>query len=168
LQAKGRQSRPAGSQRLFCSSFRCSVSETRCNGGAFRDRSLGSGTATGHNTLGPSREGSLEFPKERRDRVCPSRTVFGQGWPKRSAARPSLHGCTRGVSWTGTPDPGAGFLERKVSGILPGASLPFAGEARSHNPCHDPGPSWRAHPEIDANRARRWARGGVQRRDRGG
>jgi len=28
-----------------------------------------------------------------------------------------------------------GSLERKVSGILPGASLPFAGWARSHKAC---------------------------------
>ena len=139
LQAKGRQSRPAGYQRPGFSDVRCSVSETRGNGEAFRDRSslpwalsfghpwpnrslqapplprsLGSVTATGYNTPGPSREGSLESPKERRDRVGPSRTVFGQGWPKRSAARPSLQGCTRGVSWTGPPDPGAGFLERRA------------------------------------------------------
>jgi len=30
---------------------------------------------------GPPGRGSLESSKERRDRVCPSRTVFGQGWP---------------------------------------------------------------------------------------
>jgi hypothetical protein len=29
----------------------------------------------------PQGRGSLEFSKERRDRVGPSRTVFGQGWP---------------------------------------------------------------------------------------
>ena len=85
------------------------VSGTRCNGGAFRDRSslpwalsfghpwpnrslqapplprsLCSGTATGQNTAWTFlRSGvcSGESPKERRDRVCPSRTVFGQGWP---------------------------------------------------------------------------------------
>jgi hypothetical protein len=76
LQAKGRQSRPAGSQRPGCSGVRSSVSETRGNGGAFRDRSshpwplsfghpwpnrslqapplprsLGSGTATGQKDL---------------------------------------------------------------------------------------------------------------------
>ena len=94
---------------LGSSGLRCSVSETRCNGGAFRDRSslpwalsfghpwpnrslqapplprsLGSGTATGQNTAWTFlRSGACggEFPKERRDRVGPSRTVFGQGWP---------------------------------------------------------------------------------------
>ena len=103
------------SRDLGSSGFRCSESETRCNGGAFRDRSsrpwalsfghpwpnrslqapplprsLGSVTATGQ--LHPFRESAraFEFSKERRDRVGPSRTVFGQGWPKRSAARPSL------------------------------------------------------------------------------
>ena len=84
LQAKGRQSRPAGYQRPGFSGVRCSVSETRCNGGAFRDRSshpwplsfchpwpnrslqapplprsLCSGTATGHNTPRPSKEERL-------------------------------------------------------------------------------------------------------------
>ena len=133
---------------LYRSGVRCSVSETRGNGGAFRDRSsppwalsfghpwpnrslqapplprsLCSGTATGQNTAWTFLRSGVcggESPKEPRDRVCPSRTVFGQGWPKRSAARPSLQGCTRGVSWTGPPDPGAASLERKVSGILPG------------------------------------------------
>ena len=37
-----------------------------------------------------------ESPKERRDRVGPSRTVFGQGWPKRSAAAAEP---TRMYSW---------------------------------------------------------------------
>ena len=60
-----------------------------------------------------------ESSKEHRDRVGPYRTVFGQGWPKSS-----LQGCTCSVSWTGTPDPGAGSLERKVSGILPGGCKP--------------------------------------------
>ena len=94
-------SRNAGSSGVWRS-----VSETRCNGGAFRDRSshpwplsfghpwpnrslqapplprsLGSVTATGQ--LHPFRESAraFEFSKERRDRVGPSRTVFGQGWP---------------------------------------------------------------------------------------
>ena len=50
----------------------------------------------------------------------------GIGWARpgpclaRDGQTPSLQGCTRGVSWTGPPDPGAGFLERKVFGILPG------------------------------------------------
>ena len=35
---------------------------------------------------------TFQFSKERRDRVCPSRTVFGQGWPKRSAAAVELTG----------------------------------------------------------------------------
>jgi len=176
---------------LGSSGLRCSVSETRCNGGAFRDRSspasgsghpsqmggvrrrakqcfatrlphpwpllvwpslakqLPPGTTIAPLTLQRNRHGSVppfqrgartfQFPKERRDRVGPSRTVFGQGRPKRSAARPSLHGCTRGVSWTGPPDPGAGSLERKVSGILPGGCKPpFRGQgplpqARSYN-----------------------------------
>ena len=90
----------------------------------------------------PPGRGSLESSKERRDRVCPSRTVFGQGWPKRSAARPSLQGRTRGVSWTGTPDPGAGLLERKVSGTLRGnlcrvakATLSRAGPAPIGESC---------------------------------
>jgi hypothetical protein len=29
----------------------------------------------------------------------------------RDGQTPSLHGCTRGVSWAGPPDPGAGLLE---------------------------------------------------------
>ena len=91
---------------LFVSLFWSSVSGTRGNGGAFRDRSsrpwalsfghpwpnrslqapplprsLCSGTATGQ--LHPFRESArtFQFSKEPRDRVCPSRTVFGQGWP---------------------------------------------------------------------------------------
>ena len=46
----------------------------------------------------------------------------GIGWARpgpclaRDGQTPSLQGCTRGVSWTGPPDPGAGFLERKVLG----------------------------------------------------
>ena len=32
---------------------------------------------------------------------------------------------------------------------LPGAALPFAGKARSHNPCYDPRPSWRASPQKE-------------------
>ena len=38
-----------------------------------------------------------ESSKEHRARVCPSRTVFGQGWPKRSAAAVELTGMMR---WT--------------------------------------------------------------------
>jgi len=102
---------PQDSRDADSSGARCSVSETRCNGGAFRDRSshpwplsfghpwpnrslqapplprlLCSGTATGQ--IHPFRESArtFQFSKEPRDRVCPSRTVFGQGWPKRSAA----------------------------------------------------------------------------------
>ena len=47
-------------------------------------RSLGSGTATGQNTAWTFLRSVVcggESPKERRDRVGPSRTVFGQGWP---------------------------------------------------------------------------------------
>jgi len=64
----------------------------------------------------------------------------GIGWARpgpclaRDGQTPSLHGCTRG----------AGSLERKVSGILPGASLPFAGG--------DPHTAWPAHqPEAQAH-----------------
>ena len=61
LQAKGRQSRPAGYQRPGFSDVRCSVSETRGNGGAFRDRS--------------SRPWALSF---------------GHPWPNRSLQAPPL------------------------------------------------------------------------------
>ena len=95
-----------GSRDAGSSGVRCSVSETRCNGGAFRDRSshpwpllvwpslakqLPPGTTIAPLTLQRHRHGSVppfqrgartfQFPKERRDRVGPSRTVFGQGWP---------------------------------------------------------------------------------------
>jgi len=153
------------------SGVRCFVSETRCNGGAFRGRSsrpwpnsslqapplprsLGSGTATGQ--LHPFRESArtFQFSKERRDRVGPSRTVFGQGWPKRSAARPSLQGCTRGVSRTGPPDPGAASLERKVPGILRGnlcrelRSLSRAWPAPTSQAPANTGLYWRTDPKA--------------------
>ena len=138
---------------FYCSGVRCSESETRCNGGAFRDRSsrpwalsfghpwpnrslqapplprsLGSGTATGQ--LHPFRESArtFQFSKEPRDRVCPSRTVFGQGRPN---AEPTgmyswrvLDGHTRsrgGLSGEKSLWNPAGRLHR-----------PFAGRARSH------------------------------------
>ena len=127
------QSSRQDSRDLYCSGGRSSVSETRCNGGAFRDRSspasgsghpsqmggvrrrakqcfatrlphpwpllvwpslakqLPPGTTIAPLTLQRNRHGSVppfqrgartfQFPKERRDRVGPSRTVFGQGWP---------------------------------------------------------------------------------------
>ena len=166
---------------LCYSGVQCSVSETRCNGGAFRDRSSPA-SGPGH----PSQMGGvrrrakqcfatrlphpwpllvwpslakqlppgttiapLTWKRNRHGSETPPGPFYetlaanlprsaGIGWARpgpclaRDGQTPSLHGCTRGVSWTCPPDPGAGSLERKASGILPGASLPFAGRARSH------------------------------------
>jgi hypothetical protein len=128
--------------RDLCSGVRCSVSETRCNGGAFRDRSshpwpllvwpslakqLPPGTTIAPLTRQRNRHGSETSPGPFYETLAANfPRSAGIGWARpgpclaRDGQTPSLHGRTRGVSWTGPPDPGAGFLERKVSGILRG------------------------------------------------
>ena len=93
-----------------------------------------------------------ESPKERRDRVGPSRTVFGQGWPN---AEPTgmyswrvLDGPTRsrcGLSGE------TGFLERKASGILPASSACLS---RAWPAPTRPPPAERKNPPF--RRAFRW------------